>query len=80
MIHIRIVSSYFLNIQIMAINVTYASFLESKVDAMSVESRIKELIEMLESENDYILIEDDNKQCYNEEELRKALREKGIYE
>lgn len=62
----------------MAVKVTYASLLESIVDAMSVESRIRELFAKLESENDYILIEDDNKRCYNDEELRNALNERGL--
>lgn len=62
----------------MAVKVTYASLVESIVDAMSVEGLIRELFAKLESENDYILIEDDNKRCYNEVELRNALKERGL--
>ena len=61
----------------MPVRVTYRTFIDLQGDLFSLNRLISGLADSLKT-NDYILIEDDNKRCYNEEELRNALEERGI--
>ena len=61
----------------MEIQVTYASFVEGLIDAVSVEQRIIEVLRSIESDEDYIVFED-GRRCFNEQELRDALMDRGI--
>lgn len=55
---------------------TLADFQDLRGDAVSLENRIKGLVATLETKDDYIEVGD--KKCYNEQELRVALKEGGI--
>ena len=60
------------------IQLTYEYFDISDGNAMTLDERIAEVLESLQDENDYIIFEEDEKKCYNEQELRDALEEGGI--
>ena len=61
----------------MPVRVTYRTFIDLQGDLFSLNRLISGLADSLKT-NDYILIEDDNNRCYNEEELRNALNERGL--
>ena len=60
------------------IQLPYDYFDVSNGNAMTLDERIAEVLESLQDENDYIIFEEDEKKCYNEQELRDALEEGGI--
>ena len=60
------------------IQLTYGYFDISDGNAMTLDERIAEILKSLQDENDYIIFEEDEKKCYNEQELRDALEEGGI--
>ena len=57
------------------IKLPYSFFVLSDENTMTVEQRIQAVVELL-TLNDYVEFED-GKLCHNEQELRKALEEKG---
>lgn len=63
----------------MEISVTYAYFVEERIDAVSVHQRINAVLKSLENDEDYIVFEDGRK-CFNEQELREALMDRGVIE
>ena len=60
------------------IQLTYNYFDINDGNAMTLEERIAEILKSLQDENNYIIFEEDEKKCYNEQELRDALKEEGI--
>ena len=60
-----------------AINFSITYFSEQDGIATSIDQRIEEVVNMIENEKDYILI-DNVYTCSNKEELRALLSEKNI--
>lgn len=50
---------------------------EEDNNAISIETRINEIVKLLQNENEYLQFEDGTT-CYNEEELRNFLKGKHI--
>ena len=60
-----------------AINLSIRFFSETDGNAISIEQRIEDAINMIKNEKDYILI-DEVHNCSNEDELRALLSKKNI--
>ena len=62
---------------IMEYKLSYSYFDLTDCVGLTIEKRIDEAVALLQNEDDFIVFED-SVECKNADELRKALRERGI--